>query len=294
MNCEECLLVLDEYVEGELDERQAGPIAAHIDFCLSCAEHYEELKREQEMYLRYFMSAEASPALWAGVQAGVEEIQRHRASAYQRFRQRLAVAFGVSSFNPAHVAVPLALLITLGIILGVMKYQIGGDDRPSENAARNGDLTQIKNLPEKHLVPDDTIISDVEKDTGRPIRKIVNNRSENRGKKNRRRPDSSERANQKNNSAEASRQLTTEAVIEKTERQYLNAIAILSRDALRRRKELSADTAAQLEKSLAEIDQTINATRRAVREQPGDAVAVQYMTAAYAKKIELLRDITNY
>jgi D-ribose pyranose/furanose isomerase RbsD len=90
-----------------------------------------------------------------------------------------------------------------------------------------------------------------------------------------------------------SNQPTTEEVIEKAERQYEAAIAVLSSDIKRRRMQLSPNLISQLEQSLPEIDRTIHETRRAVREQPNDAVAVQYMTSAYSKKIELLRAVAG-
>jgi anti-sigma factor RsiW len=47
---------------------------------------------------------------------------------------------------------------------------------------------------------------------------------------------------------------------------------------------------AQFDIALAQIDQTIEATRVAVRRNPGDPIAVGYLLAAYSKKIDYLRD----
>jgi hypothetical protein len=46
-----------------------------------------------------------------------------------------------------------------------------------------------------------------------------------------------------------------------------------------------------LEEALSSIDRTIAATKRAVRRSPEDPIAVQYMLAAYAKKVDVLREM---
>jgi hypothetical protein len=48
-----------------------------------------------------------------------------------------------------------------------------------------------------------------------------------------------------------------------------------------------------LEEALSSIDRTIVATKRAVRKSPDDPVAVQFMLAAYAKKVDVLREMVN-
>jgi hypothetical protein len=44
---------------------------------------------------------------------------------------------------------------------------------------------------------------------------------------------------------------------------------------------------------MVEIDNTIAETRRAVRENPDDPIALQYMLSAYAKKIDVLREVAR-
>jgi hypothetical protein len=57
---------------------------------------------------------------------------------------------------------------------------------------------------------------------------------------------------------------------------------------------LDADTKARFEGELADIDRTIASTRVAVRRDPNDPVAVQYMLRAYRKKVDVLREMTGY
>ena len=42
------------------------------------------------------------------------------------------------------------------------------------------------------------------------------------------------------------------------------------------------------------LDRTIADTRKAVRQHPDDPVAVQYMLTAYAKKVDVLREMVDY
>jgi len=73
MNCKEYLSIIEEYVEGELDERTAGFVTAHMAGCEACARAYEELQREQEMYADFLGDVKESPALWSAVRAGLEK-----------------------------------------------------------------------------------------------------------------------------------------------------------------------------------------------------------------------------
>jgi hypothetical protein len=259
--------MLDEYVEDELNERQAAQASAHINVCAECADHYEELKRERQIYFRYFTSLEATPALSVGVRAAIAETERKRASDNQGLRERLLAAFGISSFNPAHGAVALALLITLGVVISVMKFQSAGNRSQPEPVSQKGDA------PEPPIL-------------------IAEGRGDDQRKQDAPRSIPVKRAPQNTFSAGPTLKPTAVEAVEKARRQYLKALATLSRD-IERRPRLSPEVLSQFEKSLADVDRTISATQQAVRQQPGDVAAVQYMTAAYAKKIELLRDIAG-
>jgi hypothetical protein len=67
----------------------------------------------------------------------------------------------------------------------------------------------------------------------------------------------------------------------------------LTRDIKRRGAKSSSDTLLQAQPALTDLDRTIENTRRAAREQPQNPVAIQYMTTAYAKKIEMLRTMAE-
>ena len=77
------------------------------------------------------------------------------------------------------------------------------------------------------------------------------------------------------------------------EYKYLTAIAMLSRDVNRKRSQLDPMMLARFDASLAEIDRTIKETRQVVRSNPEDPIALQYLLAAYSKKVDVLREMTN-
>jgi hypothetical protein len=293
MNCENYLMMLDEYIENELDEKSAIQVSAHIADCPACAGEYEILRREQQVYSQYLLKVEATPALWANVQADIEKAQRERFS-LRNFRDWFAKTFGMPAFNPAFAAAPLLLLVTLGIIVGLIKNKSTDNSSGEETTFQKAD---VQSPPEKpgSYAKNETSNPDKKDDIRKPEVKITIAQVKNRPKKDVSRSNLSKPMNQSANfkTVNSDRKLTTDEVVKKAERQYKGAIAILSDDIKRRRAQLSPNLISQFEQSLAEIDRTISETRRAVRSQPNDPVAIQYMTTAYAKKIELLRTIAG-
>jgi hypothetical protein len=93
--------------------------------------------------------------------------------------------------------------------------------------------------------------------------------------------------------AAARRRLAPEELVREAEQKYLAAIALLSRDANRRRSRLDSEALAQFDQTLAAVDRAIAGTRRVARGRPDDPVAVQYMLAAYAKKVDVLRQMVS-
>lgn len=293
MNCEDCLLMLDEFVENELDKRNVSQVSAHLEGCAECAGEYQMLRRELQAYSQYLPNIQATPALWINIQADFEKAGRERFS-FGSFRFWFKKTFGAPAFKPAFAALSLTLLITLGIIIGLTKF------KPGENSFGETTVSQktdFQSAPEKsdENANKKILNNDKKDEVSKPVDKITIPLAANRIKRNVVRLDLSKPKNQLVNSKliNPNRKSATEEAVEKAERQYLSAITVLSRDIQRRRARLSPVIISQLEQSLAEIDNTITKTRRAAHQQPSDPLAVQYMTAAYAKKVELLRNIAS-
>ena len=64
MKCEGCLELLEEYHDGELAEREASEIAAHLITCAECSSIRATLAVEQEMFSRYDRELEVPALLW--------------------------------------------------------------------------------------------------------------------------------------------------------------------------------------------------------------------------------------
>ncbi len=124
MRCEECMSLVEEYVDGELDQREAEQLAAHISLCASCAETADELVREQEVYARYQREVEVMPAMWQAVRERIEEEKAARTSTTTepRWRAWLAETFGANSRLRPAFGVAL-VLVALGITtVALLKY----------------------------------------------------------------------------------------------------------------------------------------------------------------------------
>ena len=64
MNCNDCLNLLEEYLDGEAIEHDAEQISAHLITCAACASELEALTAEQEIFARYDRELNISPSMW--------------------------------------------------------------------------------------------------------------------------------------------------------------------------------------------------------------------------------------
>jgi hypothetical protein len=128
MRCEECLPLVEEFFDGELEGRTAEAMGAHLAACAECSEALDALAAEQDLYLRYDRGVEVTPALWERVRA---EVERHDSSEKAAplaaatpfasgLRGRLAAVFAAVTLRPAYAS-SLALLV-LGVAVGALWY----------------------------------------------------------------------------------------------------------------------------------------------------------------------------
>lgn len=79
MRCDECLLLIDEYVCGELEGPDTSRVSAHLGACAACAGERAALARERGLFARCEVSA--PPTLWASVSRRIENEETTRAVA---------------------------------------------------------------------------------------------------------------------------------------------------------------------------------------------------------------------
>jgi anti-sigma factor RsiW len=281
MRCEECQSLIEGHFDGELDASAVGLVAGHLATCASCARAYRKLEREQDFYFRHESDVEASPAFWSGVFAKAAQDRCEEAAArsgwnlhslWERFAWSLG-KIGAIRFGPLSTAA--MVLITIGVTAGVMKY-IYSRERVSERAVSS----HPPRATGRQMQPEDLAGSKVAK-AGEP--QVVD---QTRGVR-------SEARQRDQKPAADRRRQAPEELVREAEQKYLAAIALLSRDANRRRPRLDSESLAQFDQTLAAVDRTIADTRRAVRGRPDDPIVVQYMLAAYAKKVEVLKQMID-
>src|SRR5438046_6644931 len=69
MKCDDCIIFLETYIDGEASEQQAEQISSHLIACASCSSEFETLSAENEMFARYDRELEISPSMWNAIAA---------------------------------------------------------------------------------------------------------------------------------------------------------------------------------------------------------------------------------
>ncbi|HEX8355148.1 MAG TPA: zf-HC2 domain-containing protein, partial [Pyrinomonadaceae bacterium] len=116
MRCEDCLPLIEEYFDAEVDETAAARVDAHLSACATCAAALDALSFEQEIYARYDRRLDVGPELWARVSAEIArdpqpaERPDARRPFLSRVGERLAAGLGALTARPA-LASSLALLL---------------------------------------------------------------------------------------------------------------------------------------------------------------------------------------
>ena len=65
MNCDQCQLILEEYLDGELDSQVAEMVSLHLQACSGCDEEWQRLRTEFEILLSAKIDLDPD-ALWSG------------------------------------------------------------------------------------------------------------------------------------------------------------------------------------------------------------------------------------
>lgn len=135
MNCEKYLNLIDDLIEGELNEQDAGQVNSHFLVCPQCASYYRTLEQEKETYARYLFDVEPPTDLWikfqAKVKTGAQPVSQipetaaaapvRKTNIFEFFRLYPALGFAVA-------------LIAFGI--GLWKFMPGGNVGGNERLAK--------------------------------------------------------------------------------------------------------------------------------------------------------------
>jgi hypothetical protein len=293
MKCEECRPLLERYFDADLGESTAELVSNHLASCAACAQAYEGLEREQNFYLRHEVEIEVSPTFWAHVSARTmpEKVAPARGLGplLERFVRALG-EFRALRFGPLFTTA--LVILAIGGTVAIMSYRAAREREAGQVAISqpNGEAVQTPTSTtanhETAAIP--ARMSGGESDRAGRLEVVQVQKSNH--------PRAASRSNIRSvdrRLSSSGRRQTPDELVREAEQKYLAAIAILGRDANRRRAKFDPAELAQFDQALAAVDRTIAGTRRAVREHPTDPVAVQYMLAAYAKKVDVLRQMVS-
>lgn len=288
MKCEESQALIEEYFDGELDPQTSGQVSIHIENCLSCSEELQQLAREFQIYQTYQRGVEATPALWTRVRSSIsEEHPVHHPGLVERWRESWRMVIG--NLMSPRFSVPVSAVLVFSAIVGtvaVMKFV--NKQQPSTQIASSPETPTVEkqNAGETGRVDESKTSGEVEVPLKASEKKRPNMES----------PRNVTAASVKPTAARENPAVarTPAQLVRAAEKNYISAIAMLTRDVAQRPSQLDPETRAKLDGALASIDRTIAATRRAVQKNPNDPMAVQYMLTAYAKKVDVLKEMTNY
>jgi len=280
MNCERCQTELEDFLYGELRPARSAEIWAHLSACAVCSAARAELERENEVFAQFYEQTAIEPAaeMWQAIRAriGEERLGQSRVENQTGWLKRLRGGTFGWLLVPAllrQVAFAI-LLIALSVVVTTifLKRSERGEKDVADSGAKATPTPQPTLAPTPAPSPSNELAGGSEK--ARPTPK----------------------ANQPAVDRVVPKpQLTDQELmnrqVARAEREYQKAVRMLDQAIAKRRNTLDPALVKEFEASLALIDSSIAASRRALRERPDDPTAGQFLLAAYAKKVELMQDI---
>ena len=136
MKCNECLNLIEQYIDGEAPERDAEQVSAHLITCANCAREFETLTGEQEIYARYDRELEIPQSMW-GVIAARTAVEHSAIGTRSRsgLRQWFAGLFTLPRFGFAFSSAMAVLIVA--VAAGVIYLRNHRDQNPPFIAGRN-------------------------------------------------------------------------------------------------------------------------------------------------------------
>ena len=135
MKCDECLNLLEAYVECEASRREADILRAHVEVCAACANAFEALTAENEMYARYDRDLRISPALWNGIAARIAAEPIHgNLNDKRRLSEWLTGLLAVPAFR---FALPAMAALAIAVVIGFAYWRTRPAPNPEAIAKNN-------------------------------------------------------------------------------------------------------------------------------------------------------------
>ncbi|MBK9315147.1 MAG: zf-HC2 domain-containing protein [Acidobacteria bacterium] len=283
INCEICRNELEDYLDGESDQATSVALRAHLESCAACASVQGEIERENAIYSGFYEETEIepSPASWIAVRDRIREERGQSAGfsvvAGDRKGSFLAGLLTLLTWIARPVVLQQAAfaiaLIVLSVAMTLYFVRQQGTSAPGENSlAVEQKTVRTPVTPEPSPSPERFESVAVDGKTAPQTARAEH-----------------KRINRPVKAVSESDLLATQ--VARAEREYLNAIKLLDRAIARRRDQMDPFVMKQYEASLALIDQSIESSRNAYRQNRNDLNASQFLISAYSRKVELMQDI---
>jgi hypothetical protein len=269
MKCEDWRGLMEEAVDGEMNPQDLLRLQDHVEGCQECAHRYLEMQGEMKLYAGYERGLGSTAELWDGVLVKIRERRNEHRFSLAKLKRWITASFEGYRFSPVLTAA-LVLISIAGTIV-VMKYR----DLRSNGAAREAIVTsQVSPNQSSAQAPS---AADKEERSMASQGAVQGNAT----------------SHMLERPKTAAHQPSVEQLVQEAESKYLTAIALIEKDLRRKSSHLDPAVRARLEETIAAIDLNIEETRRVVSKNPEDPVAVQFMLTAYAKKVEVLKELAN-
>lgn len=281
MTCDRVRSRLEEYFDGELAGQDLATVEAHVAGCEECSAELESLESESALFARYDRGVEPSPEFWDGVLARLADEPAapvREPEARDSFLVRLGAWLSPGRLVPLGAA---CAAIVVAVAIGVTFLRSG--DR--SDTASNPPVVPFSAPPVVGPTPEPgrSTVSLAPEATTNDVRPAAAPR---RGTPRTSRAAESISAPVVPTAPVAS---ALPAPVVTAERQYLEAIAALSKDV-----DSKGGLDAKLKKPLDDIDRNIVVAKQAVEKDPKDTEAVMNMLAAYDRKVEVLQSLARY
>jgi hypothetical protein len=116
MKCNDCLNLIEQYIDGEAPERDAGQVSAHLITCADCAQEFEALTAEQEIYARYDRELQVPPSMWTAIAARTAaEDNAIETRSRSGLRQWFAGLFTLPRFGFAFSSAMAVLIVAVAV-----------------------------------------------------------------------------------------------------------------------------------------------------------------------------------
>jgi hypothetical protein len=138
MKCDDCLNLLEVYLDAETGERNNEHVREHLMKCASCTAAFEALTAENELFARYDRELEVSPAIWNGIAARIATEGNGAGKSKFSFSEWVAGLFAMPSFR---FGLPAAALALIAIVVGFAYWRTRPEPTPPKQVVQKDNAT---------------------------------------------------------------------------------------------------------------------------------------------------------